>query len=219
VPTVHVHVTSVEEARRAGALPRYLAQLTEEERARHARMRADPRGDEFLVGRALARRALGGPHAFTAGAHGRLEAAGTLSFNLSHSAGLVVCAVAAGTVGVDVEKVDEGRTEPGIWQHYFAPAEVAVLTALPIAERCERFFRYWTLKEAYIKARGLGLSLPLKEFWFLLEDQIRIAFAPTLADDPSRWQFAQQRLGDDFLLAVALVAGEPITLSVQRGLP
>ena len=150
---VHVHVTTVAEARATGALERYRAGLTAEERARHARMRPCPRGDEFLVGRALVRHALArhapGEHVLAAGSHGRLSVPGCdVQFNLSHAEGVVVCAVAGAEVGADVEKVDERRTEPGIWQHYFAPAEVAALTALPEAARCERFFRYWTLKEA-----------------------------------------------------------------------
>jgi len=227
VPPVHVFATTVEEARRAGALPRYLAQLTEEERSRHARMRPDPRGDEFLVGRALARKALaelapGVAAVFTAGSHGRLEVAEAgISFNLSHADGLVVCAVADSVVGVDVEKVDPSRTEPAIWENYFAPPEVAALAALPEERRCERFFRYWTLKEAYIKARGLGLSIPLREFWFEVAASapIRIAFAASLDDDPGRWQFAQQALGPDHLLAVAVATAEPVTLVIHRGLP
>lgn len=224
MPPVHVHVTTVEEARQTGALGRYLAQLTDEERARHARMRADPRGDEFLVGRALLRHALarhGVAGAFIVGAHGRLEMAGAgVSFNLSHAGGLVVCAVADSLVGIDVEKMDEGRTEPAVWESHFAPPEVAALTALPEEQRCDRFFQYWTLKEAYIKARGLGLAIPLRDFWFLIEGEtIRIAFAPSLQDDPARWQFAQRRLGADHMLAVALVAEEPIALAVEEGLP
>jgi 4'-phosphopantetheinyl transferase len=227
VPTVHLSVTTVEEARRAGVLARYLAELTADERVRHGRMRPDPRGDEFLVGRALIRQALarhapGAGPILAAGPHGRLEAAGApVSFNLSHAEGLVVCAVAASTIGVDVEKVDERRTEREMWEHHFAPQEVAALAALPAEQRCARFFTYWTLKEAYIKARGLGLAIPLREFWFQLEPgAIRIAFAPSLDDDPARWQFAQQRLGPDHLLAVALeAAAGPIALSIEHGLP
>jgi 4'-phosphopantetheinyl transferase len=225
LPPVHVYVTTVGAARAAGALDRYRAGLTGEERVRHARMRPDPRGDEFLVGRALARQALArhtpGDQVLVVGSHGRLSAPGAgVELNLSHAEGTVVCAVAAAEVGVDVEKVDERRTEPAIWQHYFAPAEVAALAALPEPERCERFFRYWTLKEAYIKARGLGLSLPLQQFWFHLgEGRPRIEMSPELGDDPARWQFAQQSLLDDFLLAVAVVGPEPIDLSVEHCLP
>jgi len=225
VPRVHVYVTTVAEARASGALERYRARLTSEERARHARMRPDPRGDEFLVGRALAHHALHrqapGDHVFEAGPHGRLAVAGGPPFNLSHAEGVVVCAVAGADVGVDVEKVDERRTEPGIWQNYFAPFEVAALAALPEAARCERFFRYWTLKEAYIKARGLGLSIPLQDFWFLLDEgPVRIQFAPALKDDPARWRFAQQFLtGGDFLLAVAVAGSDPVALTVERCRP
>jgi 4'-phosphopantetheinyl transferase len=225
VPPVHVYVTTVGEARASGALPRYHARLTDDERARHAGMRVDPRGDEFLVGRALVHHALAlhapGEHVLTAGSHGRLEAAGSaVRFNLSHAEGTVVCAVAGAEVGVDVEKVDERRTEPGIWRHYFAPVEVAALAALPQAERCERFFRYWTLKEAYIKARGLGLSIPLQQFWFRLDGaRPHLELTPELADNPERWQFAQQFLDPDFLLAVAVVGREPVALTVVRCRP
>lgn len=226
---VQVYVTTVAEARASGALERYRARLTPDEQARHARMRPDPRGDEFLVGRALIHHAIGqhvpGPVALATAAYGRLELAGhaALSFNLSHAAGLVVCAIARGVeIGADVEKVDPRRADEAIWAHYFAAPEVAALSALPPAERCERFFAYWTLKESYIKARGLGLQLPLHDFWFQLRtgEPIRIGFSPTLADDSGRWQFVQQRLPDDYLLAVAASSGvEPIALSIERCRP
>jgi 4'-phosphopantetheinyl transferase len=225
VPRVHLHVTTVAEARSTAALQRYRDGLSDDERARHARMRPDPRGDEFLVGRALARHALArhapGDPTFTIDPHGRLAVAGSaVRFNLSHAEGVVVCAVAEADVGVDVEKVDERRTEPGIWEHYFAPVEVAALSALPEAARCERFFRYWTLKEAYIKARGLGLSIPLQDFWFRLDEaEVRVEFAPALADAPERWRFAQQFLMNDFLLAVAVVGDDPVALTVEHCRP
>jgi 4'-phosphopantetheinyl transferase len=232
VPLVEVHVTTVSEARAAGALSRYLALLTDEERARHARMRPDPRGDEFLVGRALLHHALArhapAPRRFAATGHGRLELAeappAPVSFNLSHAEGLVVCAVAAGALelGIDVEKVDPRRADDAVWEHYFATTEVAALRALPAAERCERFFTYWTLKEAYMKARGLGMALPLHDFWFLVEEgrPVRIAFSAALPDQPQRWQFAQQRLPGDHLIAVAAApASDPVRLTVERCLP
>jgi 4'-phosphopantetheinyl transferase len=183
------------------------------------------------VGRALLRHALsqhapGGRWRFAPDAYGCLALVGASigapRFNLSHAEGLVVCAVADMTVGVDVEKADERRTDPGIWRHYFAPAEVAALTALPPEARTERFFTYWTLKEAYIKARGLGVSIPLHDFWFHVEEHgapVSIAFAPELADDPGRWRFAQRRLDGDYLLAVAATARDELVLSFHYQLP
>ena len=232
MPRVHLSVTTVAEARAAGRLPAYRAQLTDDERARHARMRPDPRGDEFLVGRALIHHALA-RHApelsrppLAVGPHGRLELAGAAArvrFNLSHADGLVVCVVADDVdVGVDVERIEPARAEPAIWAHYFAAPEVAALAALPPAARPERFFAYWTLKEAYIKARGLGLAIPLHDFWFTLDSDgpaITIAFSPRLDDDPARWQFAQQRLSPQHLLAVAAAGADPLQVTIERCLP
>ncbi len=74
-------------------------------------------------------------------------------------------AVAPGrAVGVDVEKIDHARSGEDVARRFFAPDEVARLDALPPAERVAAFFSCWTRKEAYIKARGDGLALPLASF-------------------------------------------------------
>ena len=89
-----------------------------------------------------------------------------LRFNLSHTDGLIACAVTIGReVGVDVEHVGRRLTHD-IAGRFFAPREVADLKSLPVAEQPRVFFDYWTLKEAYIKARGFGLALPLGDFAF-----------------------------------------------------
>jgi 4'-phosphopantetheinyl transferase len=76
---------------------------------------------------------------------------------------------------------------------FFAPGEVRDLHALPAGEQTKVFFDYWTLKEAYIKARGFGLALPLGDFAFTLSPPAppTISFEPALDDDPSTWQFVQ----------------------------
>ena len=76
---------------------------------------------------------------------------------------------------------------------FFAAEEVTDLRGLPPADQQRVFFDYWTLKEAYIKARGFGLALPLGDFAFKLNPPgpPAIAFAPSLDDDPSTWQFMQ----------------------------
>ena len=73
------------------------------------------------------------------------------------------------------------------------PREVADLRAVPEPDRQKLFFDYWTLKEAYIKARGFGLALPLADFAFRLAPPAppQISFEPSLPDDPATWQFAQ----------------------------
>jgi 4'-phosphopantetheinyl transferase len=72
----------------------------------------------------------------------------------------------------------------------FAASELADLRGLEMTKRRDRAVALWTLKEAYIKARGMGLSLPLASFAFDFEEaEPRIAFAPPIDDDPARWSF------------------------------
>jgi 4'-phosphopantetheinyl transferase len=160
----------------------------------------------YMLAHALARTALSA-HAptrpedwrFTVNAHGCpsvIDAqAGTprLSFNLSHTAGLVAVAIARGhRVGVDVERTDR-LVSDGVAERYFAPAEVTALHGLQGVEQRRAFFDYWTLKEAYIKARGLGLAIPLDAFAFTLRtpQSPAIAFVDGFDDRADRWQFWQ----------------------------
>jgi len=237
VQRVHVYVTDVADVRGTMELEGYRALLSAEERERYGRLEVEAARDEFLVGRALARHALS-RHAqvplaewrFSVGPYGRLEPAAPaheprLRFSLSHAAGVVACAVAEEVaVGVDVELVDERRADEALAKRFFAPAEVRDLLALPAIERSRRFFEHWTLKEAYLKARGLGLAIPLDRFWFRLGGgaPIAVTFAPSLDDDPARWQFAQRRLFTRHLLAVAVATKgrrSRLSLSVERCVP
>ena len=89
----------------------------------------------------------------------------TLEFNLSHSGDFALIAVTQGRkIGVDVERIRQGISSHVIAQQYFSKAEVAELQSLPIEQREAAFFICWTRKEAYIKAQGLGLALPLESF-------------------------------------------------------
>jgi 4'-phosphopantetheinyl transferase len=252
VQHVHVYVTEVTDASEPASLRRYEALLSDDERARLLSLRQERSRHELLIGRALARHALalrgGGPPerwVLAAGAGGRPEvrapAGGErLAFSIAHAGGVVACAVTEGAeLGVDVEPVDDAHASLGIAEHFFAAAEVAALRALPVPARARRFFRYWTLKEAYLKARGLGLAIPLDRFWFVIGDgagggggagpDVAVAFDRALADDPGRWQFAERTLGGgggadgggpERLLAVAVGGGaRPLALSVERCVP
>jgi 4'-phosphopantetheinyl transferase len=130
-----------------------------------------------------------------------------LSFNLSNTSGMIVCLVALDReVGVDVEDTERPGETVEVADQFFSQTEVTALRALPSEAQRQRFFEYWTLKEAYIKARGMGLSLPLEQFSFHLErDQpVRISCDPRLEDDPRSWQFAQFRPTPQHMVAVAL---------------
>ncbi len=155
---------------------------------------------------------------FATGDHGQPvlsapAAAPTIRFNLTHTDGLVALLVSCEReVGLDAEdatRVGQHLDHP---EHFFAPTELAGISQLegPACQR--RFYELWTLKEAYLKARGLGLALPLDRFALTIGDDpsagLAIAFAPPIDDDPSRWQLWQQRLGERHQLAAVIDRGQ-----------
>jgi 4'-phosphopantetheinyl transferase len=171
----------------------------------------------YLVTRALVRTVLSryaevpaGDWEFSLNAYGRPAIAPRhrlpgLHFNLSHTRGLIALAIARDrTIGVDVENLVERQPSIGIADHFFSPLEVAALAALPQQQRGERFFEYWTFKESYIKARGMGLSLPLDKFSFHFPSDRTVSFTadPHVDDDPARWGFSQCRPAPHYLLAL-----------------
>jgi 4'-phosphopantetheinyl transferase len=158
---------------------------------------------EFVAGRRLIREVLGALLDVAArdvtlveSVRGALSVdpihASPLRFNLSHTEGLVVLAVAGSDVGVDVEWLDrKGRTVE-LADRYFAPAEATALRALPTDQQRDRFFDLWTLKESYIKARGLGLAIPLASFAFsgFEGPGLRVTVDPAHADRlDAAWSF------------------------------
>jgi 4'-phosphopantetheinyl transferase len=204
---VLVWTVAADEAALVACLGAYddLLSLAEAQRLKRFRQPADQ--VRFVLGRALARTMLSSLAAldrrtwrFRITAHGQpeLDMTGDLArlrFNISHTSGLVACAAAVGCeVGVDVEWIERPLTHD-VADRFFSPREVADLRSLPAADQPRVFFDYWTLKEAYIKARGLGLAIPLDHFSFALRPPAppRISFEPVLADDPDRWQFVQTR--------------------------
>jgi 4'-phosphopantetheinyl transferase len=200
---VAVYYVFSDAVRDAALLERYAAMMSAEERARQERFVFEYDRHQFLVTRGVVRTLIGtllgiAPRdcAFTANAYGRpsLTVPGTasLDFNISHTKGLVACAVTgAPDVGLDVENIDRRAVDEDLPRRFFSPAEVAALEALPEPARASRFFDYWTLKEAYIKARGMGLSLPLDQFSLHLDGATPRIMFTGIDDDPASWQFAQ----------------------------
>lgn len=92
-------------------------------------------------------------------------AEGDVRFSLSHSHGIALFAIVRGLeVGCDIERRDRRFAFEQIADQFFSPLEARTLGSLPAARQAEAFFNCWTRKEAYVKARGLGLSLPLNSF-------------------------------------------------------
>jgi 4'-phosphopantetheinyl transferase len=153
--------------------------LSDDECERAARFRFDRDRRRFVAGRSALRSLIASyleiapdEVAFAYGPQGKPFVSGsTLSFNVSHSGNRAIYAFASSVeIGVDVEVLDHAAYGDGVAERFFSPLEVATLEAFEPGARSDAFLRCWTRKEAFIKARGEGLSLPLHEF--------DVAFAP-----------------------------------------
>jgi 4'-phosphopantetheinyl transferase len=213
---IHLWLASDQVAAETAARCRRL--LSVDEREREARFHFAKDRARHLVTRALVRTVLSRYEAvdpadwvFSTNTYGRpdIDASMTrghdLSFNVSHTAGLIVLGVTRGrALGVDVETLRSLDDLLGLAEHAFAPIEVAELAGLPPERRLDRFFEHWTFKESYIKARGMGVSIPLQGFSIRLtrDGLANLDIAPELSDDSSRWQLWQIRPAPDYLLAI-----------------
>lgn len=210
------------------ARARYLAHLSPAERAQHDRFRFDDDRHTYLVAHALVRSTLGSmlgvaPSAleFEVGEHGKPElrrAPSSLRFNLSHTRGLVACAVTRGDdLGVDVEQIERKLEIESLARSVFSEAEQAAVRALAGLAQRERFFRHWTLKEAYLKALGVGISLPLRSLHVeLAEGQAPcLVFHPPLQDDARSWWLASEGLHGTHMLGVAVRRRTPPRLMIE----
>lgn len=204
----------------------YRRLLTQDELAQEKRFHFGKDQHRYLVTRALVRTVLSryAPVAaadwvFSKSAHGRpqiandADSARRISFNISHTLGLIVLAVTSGrqALGVDTENLRRRQISIDVADRFFSAAEVSALHAVPSAAQHERFFHYWTLKESYIKARGLGLSIPLDQFGFHFpgEALVDIRIDARLGDAASRWRFWQLRPAPDYLAALCVERTQP----------
>lgn len=141
-----------------------------------------------------------------------------ISFNISHTRGLVACALALGDpVGVDVELL-ERRADPGIAHRFFTRDEAAWVHGVSGPDRHLRFLELWTLKEAYIKALGRGLAQSLDRMAFRPE-QDWLAYHSEDRADQGAWQFFQIRPDPAILAALAVRTCQPVSLSCHRCIP
>lgn len=213
-----VHIWRAMLAQHAPQLVALAATLTPDERHRASRFRFVRDRDRFVLCRGLLRAILAryvqvAPAAlrFSYGPAGKPRLADPrgildLRFNLSHTDGLALFAVARGReMGLDVERIDETVLVEPLARHAFAPAEVAYLANLPTRRRREAFYRLWTVKEAYVKARGEGLSMPLNEFEAIpaADGQVHIHATGGDAQVSSRWSVCPLDPGPGYVATLA----------------
>lgn len=214
---IHLWFVYFDEIQEESLLERYRNLLTEEERIQEKRFYFEKDQRRYLITRAMVRTVLSryaqvepGQWTFSKNAYGRPEiaqhhATGDLSFNISHTQSLIVLGVTWGcALGVDTENIQLREAPVELASQYFAPDEAAAIYDLPEEIQDQKFYQFWTLKESYVKARGMGLSIPLNEFGFDLEREreIEVRINPELNDSASRWNFWQFRPSADYLVAV-----------------
>jgi 4'-phosphopantetheinyl transferase len=204
--------------------------LSRKEREQHGRFHFDKDRQIYLLAHVLLRRALSqyedAPETcweFAREKHGKpfivSPVCAPLSFNLTHTSGLVACAISRQqVVGVDAERMDRsGFLE--IAPTVLAPVELHTLSATPEAGQAEQFCTYWTLKEAYVKAHGSGLSTDLQDFAVHIDNGsgAAVEFLHGEHQDPEDWQLRLFRPTPSHILAVALRMRGPAKFILHEG--
>ncbi len=213
-------------------LPRYWQMLHAKEQAQYLRLRRPADRLRYLVTRALVRTVLSEQAAvppeqwqFGQTPHGKPVVSGPavlpagLDFSVSHTNELIVLALhRQGAVGVDAEHW-HGRIPPHeVAAVLLTRAEQQALYSLPTGAQAQRFFHYWTLKEAHVKALGIGLSFPLTAFSFHFGPSGALQF---FSQDgcAARWRFWQFEVQGHCIAVCADTAGQPTALRARAAQP
>ncbi len=202
----------------------FLRSLASDEHARAERFYFERDREHFIVARGVLRAILGGylnraseGLSFCYSSYGKPALAGesggnAIRFSVSHSRGVALYAVTRGReVGIDLERIRSDLAIAEIAGRFFSPREIAMLRTLPSEAQNQAFFRCWTRKEAYIKARGEGLSLPLDQFDVSLAPGEPAALLGNQRDpsEASRWSIRELTPAPGHVAALA-VAGHGV---------
>ena len=215
LPAAEVHVWRTSLERPPESVERMRRLLARDERHRADRFRFERDRSRYIVGRALLRGLLA-RYLETAPEelefqYGKFRKPAVRSgpwFNLSHSGPVALYAFSStGEIGIDVELDDADFARERVAERFFSPAEVSVLRSLPAELQPRAFLTCWTRKEAFIKARGDGLSLALDSFDVTLAPDAPAALVRTAwcGEEPARWRLADlsdRRAG--YIAAMAL---------------
>jgi 4'-phosphopantetheinyl transferase len=191
--------------------------LSDDEISRANRFHFTKDRNHFIVGRGLLRKLvaayLGMDSAglrFSYGEKGKpslQERDAAINFNLAHSRGMAIYAFSRGReLGVDIEFIKEDLEAEKIAKRFFSPCEIQALQAVPAELRTHAFFNCWTRKEAYIKARGEGLSMPLDEFDVSLSPGEPAALLRNYKDtgEVSRWSMQSIAAAEGYVAALVV---------------
>ena len=214
----HVWLTIPESVQDDRVVKRLEAILSNEELDRYRRFHFPEDRHRYLVSHALVRNTLSkyieiqpADWHFSHGKRGRPEIANPdippVRFNLTHTAGLAACVVALGQeCGIDAEKITERHNPLNVARRMFSEAEYAQLKTLRDREQLEYFFSRWTLREAYVKAKGIGISFPTRKLTFTVEsdDSIGVSFHSDIADKNENWKFKLLRPTKQHVTAIAI---------------
>ncbi|WP_444944855.1 4'-phosphopantetheinyl transferase family protein [Microbulbifer sp. ZKSA006] len=203
---IHVWLVYDEKMCNENIISDYFSILSSEEKYRQKRFYFDSHRRQYLITRAFVRSTLSHYNSFIdpsswrfckneygkPSIENRLDI--PLNFNVSHTKGMIALAVSRGAhIGIDLEWKLRESTPLDIARNYFSSLEVRNLFSLPEDQRINRFFDLWTLKESYVKACGMGLSIPLDQFSFsfYLDRYIGISFDEGWSDNNRNYFFYQ----------------------------
>jgi 4'-phosphopantetheinyl transferase len=234
---IHLWLAYDEQVTDGALLDRYQRLLDPAEQAQQRRFHFARHRHQYLIARALLRSTLSlyadavapAQWRFCSNRYGKPAIANVLAaplcFHLAHTERVVALAVSSGgELGVDVESLQRRGDMLGIADRIFSPLEVYQLYQLPPAAQRARFFDFWTLKEAYIKACGKGLTISLRHFSYVIADNglVDIVFEPQRNDRAERWQFWQVAASAGHTLALAyrgIAPRRPCALVMREVVP
>ena len=213
----HVWMISPESVRDPAILQYCRDTLSQDERDRVDRFFRPEDSHSYLISHAMVRSVLSryaditpGDWKFSEGIHGRPEIDSdqqtSLRFNLTHTNGLAACIVTCDDpCGIDAEQVNARNNPIGVAERMFSAKELEQLKQYEGDAFLEYFYERWTLREAYVKARGIGISFPTHQLCFdIMQDNVTVEFDSDIDDREEDWNFRLIRPDSGHIVALAL---------------
>ena len=225
---IHLWFTFPDKITDSSLLTQYQQLLSVEEHKRWQRGHFAAHQNQYLMARALIRTTLSRyldetpeKWKFSKNDYGKpaLYPPENLFFNLSNTEALIICALSRQKdIGVDIETLQHKSSTIEIAQRFFSVQETEELLRCPKPQQRQRFFQYWTLKEAYIKARGLGLSQPLDQFSFSFntaQKKLKLSFHEPLRENSKHWQCWLLQVTSEHYAAICIFNPTKIIYKLQ----